>query len=336
MMQRNADSFEPKEPAGADNAPGLMPDVVPGSGLGSTLSAPTSISRVDLSAEGVLKLQRSAGNRAAQLAIRQQRVGIAGLGRQATLQRAIAMSRPSPSVPGQADYAAIVKRYRDLLASGDIAAEDKAEADAAMGHASSALRRHQEVESGGSTSASIAAGALGATAVLAADDVTGIGIADDVAIPFTLLAAAVFGMAALALAPGAQERARSLEAAQRAVVDAIEAIGTIVMAADVGKQIRSDTENLAIHLARLLGVAVAGMPPDHQGDPPGRNDNHWWTEIKNFVNSIVRRELTPKQLWRELSKKFTAEQIKDIMDALRRAAEKMGGDGPNFPPVAFP
>ena len=103
----------------------------------------------------------------------------------------------------------------------------------------------------------------------------------------------------------------------------------------IGDQIRSHTQNLIIHLARILGSDVAGMPPDHQRDPE-RDKPHWWEEILNLIKEITKHGLSPKQLGRELSKKFTKEQVDAIIAALRKAAELLGKDPPDFPPVAFP
>ena len=77
------------------------------------------------------------------------------------------------------------------------------------------------------------------------------------------------------------------------------------------------------------------MPPDHQRDPE-RDKPHWWEEILNLIKEITKHGLSPKQLGRELSKKFTKEQVDAIIAALRKAAELLGKDPPDFPPVAFP
>ena len=100
----------------------------------------------------------------------------------------------------------------------------------------------------------------------------------------------------------------------------------------VGDQVRSLTGQLAIHLARFLGTSVSGRPPDHQRDPK-RDRPHWWTEIKNFIKEIQSKGLSKKQLLRELLKKFSPEQLAEIREALRRVAEAMGEDPPDFPPI---
>jgi hypothetical protein len=102
-----------------------------------------------------------------------------------------------------------------------------------------------------------------------------------------------------------------------------------------GNKIRGLAVQVVIHLARILGTAVAGMPPDHQNDPE-KDRPHWWKEIKNFVQQILNLKLTPKQLMRELLKRFTPEDIAAIKEAMKRAAEKLGEDPPDFPPTATP
>jgi hypothetical protein len=103
----------------------------------------------------------------------------------------------------------------------------------------------------------------------------------------------------------------------------------------VGDEIRSKTVQLQIHLARILGSEVGGMPPDHQNDPE-RDRPGWWKEVLNFIRQISDEGLTPKQMGRELAKKFTKAEFEAIMAALKKAAEFLGKDPPNYPPVAFP
>ncbi len=103
----------------------------------------------------------------------------------------------------------------------------------------------------------------------------------------------------------------------------------------IGDAIRGNTRELARHLARILGSDVAGMPPDHQEDPE-RDRPHWWKEVLNFIKEVAKHALKPKQLGRELSKEFTKEQIQEIIAALKRAAEFLGKDPPDFPPAAYP
>jgi hypothetical protein len=272
---------------------------------------PQTAQRVD----AFLALQRSVGN--------------------AAVQRQVAAQGAPPQVAGNQEFQQKLREYRQLLESGQVGAEDRRDAEAAIARVNAALRDIQRGESAGSTAGSMASGGLLVVGGLAADDATGIGVADDVLIPFALLFVGAAALTAWAQSTTAEDKARVAEAARRALVEAVEVIGSIVLAAKVGDQIRSHTNQLAIHLARLLGTAVAGMPPDHQNDPE-RDRPHWWREIKNFVKEIRDKGLSPKQLWRELSKKFTPEQMREILNALKEAAKKMGEDPPDFPPIAFP
>jgi hypothetical protein len=113
-----------------------------------------------------------------------------------------------------------------------------------------------------------------------------------------------------------------------------EAIGSRV-ALRIGDKARGLTTQIVIHLARVLNSAVAGKPPDHQQDPE-RDKSHWWKEIKGFVKQILDLGLTRKQLLRELLREFSEEQLKEISDAMRRAAELLKEDPPDFPPTATP
>jgi hypothetical protein len=77
------------------------------------------------------------------------------------------------------------------------------------------------------------------------------------------------------------------------------------------------------------------MPPDHQRDPE-RDRAHWWSKILSFIKEVTKHGLTPKQLGRELSKAFAKQQIEEIISALKKAAELLGKEPPDFPPAAFP
>jgi len=102
----------------------------------------------------------------------------------------------------------------------------------------------------------------------------------------------------------------------------------VLMARAVGEQVRGNTIVVARHLARLLGEPVGGYQPDEPRDP--RNFRHWWREIKTHLKNIRDKSLSPKQLRRELRKRFTEEQIQSIKDALRSATEQMQEEPPEF------
>jgi hypothetical protein len=230
------------------------------------------------------------------------------------------------------EYREMLARYRALLGSGQVTPEDAADVQKAIDGAEAKIRESERLAGRGQSMASLAGSSLVLTGGLAADDVTGIGVADDVAIPFTLLAAAAFGIAALALTASLAQRQEANRAAAEAVKEAISKIGQIVLAAQVGQKIRGLTSQIIIHLARILGTTVGGQPPDHQQDP-NRDRNHWWKEIKNFLQQIADQGLSPKQLLRELGKEWSPETLAEIREALRRAAELMGEDPPDFPPA---
>jgi hypothetical protein len=249
------------------------------------------------------------------------------------VQRSVPGSAPSAASQRQlAEFRSMVEQFRRLQATGELSSEEVAEVESAIREAEAAVRNAREVRGAGSSLRAASGVALGATGVLVADDATGIGVADDVAIPFTLLAAGVLAAGAWALGSSEREIRQSGEAAERAVSEAISAIGQILLAKRVGEQVRSLTGQVAIHLARFLGEAVGGRPPDHQNDP--ENDRpHWWREIKNFVRQIKDKGLSDRQLLRELRKRFSDEQLGEIRRALREVARRMGEDPPNFPPA---
>jgi hypothetical protein len=274
----------------------------------------------------LLGLQRSAGNAATARLVRRAVVSQGG-------------SAP-PDIAGRADYERLVAEYRTLMADGKITPVARQDADPAVLAGSEAISTveivYARTGSSGVTAGGWAAGALAAAGFLAADDATVIGVLDDpLIVPALAVAAGAGVVAALQRASANHDRAAALDAARETLRQVTTTIADIVFAAKVGDQIRSHTGLLALHLARILGSEVAGMPPDHQNDPE-RDKPHWWTEVLNFVKQITKHGLSPKQLWRELSKEYTREQIEAIIAALRKAAEALGKDPPDFPPVAFP
>ena len=254
-----------------------------------------------------------------------------------SIQRTIASTSTTPTVDPQrvAELRSLIAQYQALLRSGALSVEEVVEVDEAIARAETALQEAARVSGAGSSLRSAAGVALGATAVLAADDVTGVGVADDVAIPFTLLAAGALALGAMILSRSPRDIQRTGEAARDAVAEAIRTIGQIVLAQRIGDQVRGLTTQIVIHLARILGTTVSGQPPDHQQDPE-RDRPHWWTEIKNWLRQIQDKGLTPRQLLRELRRRFSDEQLAEIREAIREAARRMGEDPPDFPPTAMP
>jgi hypothetical protein len=75
----------------------------------------------------------------------------------------------------------------------------------------------------------------------------------------------------------------------------------------------------------------SGEPPKNNND----NDNHWWTEIKAFLQAIQQaiKGASRRQVIRELLKQgFTEEQIAEIEAKLIEAARMMGEQPPTFLP----
>jgi len=117
-----------------------------------------------------------------------------------------------------AQMRALVAEFTTLSESGAIAAAEAAEVTAAVAEAEAALVVATEVVAAGATAVTVGETALVASGGLAADDVTGIGIGDDIAIPFLLIGAAVgFGLGYL-IGSSAEE----IAAATRAAVDAVQ------------------------------------------------------------------------------------------------------------------
>lgn len=185
---------------------------------------------------------------------------------------------------------------------------------------------------GGDRTTAMGGIAVGATAVVA-DDATGIGVADD-----WLLV--ILGLAALYTLATTRPPASSIELEQgwtelAGALRTVAQLGTgLVVLKLNGEKIRGNAEQLAAHLARLLGLAAVGGVSS--GEPPGngQDDDHWWTEIKAFLKNIrdAYKDASRKQVMRELLKRFTQEQVDDIVRALEEAAKKMGEPPPPFLP----
>ncbi len=85
----------------------------------------------------------------------------------------------------------LLEQYGGLVEAGAVAAEEVAVVTTAVAEAEVAVAAAAELAAAGTTATVVGETALVATAGLAADDVTGIGVVDDVAIPFTLVAGLV-------------------------------------------------------------------------------------------------------------------------------------------------
>lgn len=133
----------------------------------------------------------------------------------------------------------LLNEYQALLKAGQITPAEKAKVDQAVNRASAAIRAAEKAAGSGSSMLAAAGVAVTGAGGLAADDVTGIGVADDVAIPFVLLAAGALYLLGKSMqtSPGAQSNA--WKAAGAAVDAAVATVsGTIAMSK---KKRRSET-----------------------------------------------------------------------------------------------
>jgi hypothetical protein len=244
-----------------------------------------------------------------------------------------------------ATFKSTAVRFKQLYLSGDLSEADMRHIGILLREAEAALRSIEgppkklgpQVKLAGAAGAAVATWQL--AGALAADDVTAVGIADDVAIPFVVVGAIVLtGIAALSGGPKptmldyAPAR-QAVEAALRQMTDLL-AISTAM--AVQGERARGQMKNLAVHLARLLVLAsVGGHPPE---EPPKKNnddDKHWWSEIKASVKNFLQatKGASRKQILRELLKYYNEAQLAEIEAALARAEDMMGENiGKLLPP----
>ncbi|HEX7839492.1 MAG TPA: DUF4157 domain-containing protein [Kofleriaceae bacterium] len=164
-----------------------------------------------------------------------------------------------------AKFKSLASRYRDALDNGEVTPEESTRVSSALNDAVSALRAIEhprqtpQVKLAGG--AAIAAGwAWRAAAGLAADDVTGIGVADDVAIPFVVVAAVV--LSAVALFSSNRPEILDYRPAMRpvqaalAMMAAIVGTATILMAENVADTGIMEEVYSAISAAVAAGAAL--------------------------------------------------------------------------------
>ena len=243
---------------------------------------------------------------------------------------------------GGPSAAEIAEARRHLTAAKAILADknaplsdsERAVLQAAVQKAEAALASYMKLAQQGKNRNAAMGGFVIAGGGILADDATVVGVADD---PLLILIG--LGMVATMLltkAPASnQQLAQAWGDAARSLQQAVQA-GAILIALKLkGDQLRGNTERLAEHLARLLALtAVAGVP---SGEPPKKgpdDDKHWWTEIKAFLKNVRSAigQASRKQVMRELQKRFTEEQIREIEQLLAKAAKMMGEGPPSFLP----
>lgn len=199
-----------------------------------------------------------------------------------------------------ATFKSTAVRFKHLYLSGDLSDDDMRRVGLLLREAEIALRGIEPRPKAPGSRVELASGAAGGGAAiaawqlagaLAADDVTAVGVAADVAIPFVVVGAIVLtGLAAFTGGPKPTmldygPARKAVEAALRQMTDLL-AVSTAL--AVQTERAAGQVRNLATHLARLLGLAsVGGHPP---GEPPKKNDSndkHWWAEIKASLKNFL-------------------------------------------------
>jgi len=166
-----------------------------------------------------------------------------------------------------ARFKSLASRYRDALENGEVTPEEHAKVGAALVDAESALRgiehprRRPDVEVKQASGVAVAAGvAWRAVAALATDDVTGIGVADDVAIPFVIVAAVVLSAVALSSRSKPEildyRPAMTPVQAVLAMMAAVVGTATILMAENVADTGIMEEVHSAIRAAAAAGAAL--------------------------------------------------------------------------------
>ncbi len=148
---------------------------------------------------------------------------------------------PIPITPEQINIMrALFSEIGALTRSGVLLAEETAAISTAVAEAEAAIVVATEAAAAGTTALAVGESALGGAAALAVDDVTGIGVADDVAIPFVLIAAAVAFGVGYAVGRSAGEIAAAWDAATRAVGAAVGAMRDALARARPGPRVKTE------------------------------------------------------------------------------------------------
>jgi hypothetical protein len=244
-----------------------------------------------------------------------------------------------------ATFKLTAERFKTLYLSGDLSEADQRRIGFLLGDAGAALRSIEgpprkhgpQVKQAGVAGAAVAAWEL--AGALAADDVTAVGVADDVAIPFVVVGAIVLtGIAAFSGGPkpAVLDFGPAKTAVQAALRQMTDLLAISSAMAVQGVRARGQIKNVAMHLARLLVLAsVGGHPPEEPPKKDGDNDRHWWKEIKASVKEFLQatKGASRKQILRELLRTHSEAQIAEIEAALARAEAMMGENiGRIFPP----
>ena len=233
-----------------------------------------------------------------------------------------------------AKFKSFAKQFRALVQSGELSKADAvalgsliAEAEWELRAIEGDLRKPVQAKQMGAAGA--AAVAWTTAAALAADDVTVIGIADDVVIPFVVVGA--IALSAIAAFSGPKPQILSYGPAKAKVGAALRKMTDLLAISKAmaiqGPRAAGQLGNVAVHLARLLALGAVGGRPS--GEPPKKNnrdDDHWWAEIKASLKNFFQatKGASRKQVMRELLKYYSEAEIAEIEAALLRAEAQMG------------
>ena len=137
------------------------------------------------------------------------------------------------------EFRLLIEQFRNMSAANDVTAVEAAEIETAIAEAETALVAAEEVAAAGTGLIAAAETSTVAAGALAADDVTGIGVADDVAIPFVLLGAAIMFGIGYAIGSSADEIAAVWNRAKSAVERTVQLILRAVSSAQRQPQSQS-------------------------------------------------------------------------------------------------
>ncbi|WP_277425551.1 DUF4157 domain-containing protein [Deinococcus psychrotolerans] len=168
---------------------------------------------------------------------------------QRPVQRQAAPTTASPAVDQAklAQLRRVLTEYKALVQAGKITPVQRHQVEQSLAAANSAVRRAERVAGQGS-SVMAAAGIVGGggSAVLIGDDVTVIGVADDVALPFVWLAAGGLLLIGHLMSSSTETQRSAWNAAQGNVDAAVATVGNVVMMA---KRSRTETQAPPISVA---------------------------------------------------------------------------------------
>ena len=155
-------------------------------------------------------------------------------------QTAPATSSPALDQIKLARLKRLVTEYRAFLQSGQVTSADREHVEQSLAKASAAIRQAETVAGKGS-SVLAAAGTVGVggSAVIVGDDITVVGVADDVALPFIWLAAGGLLLVGTLMKSSPASQRTAWADAQSAVDAAVATVGGVVTMAK--KRSRSDT-----------------------------------------------------------------------------------------------